>query len=275
MYTTARFAVEIEINGFPVPVGIKLHPRTPSSKNGSGLKLLSPEGKSVKQQYVAFDDSWSGTIGQCKRGIERDGTVTMLSDEALASLGEAERTKLATAHSFAPLDSIDLSLATESYTVVPDDKQPGSERSIQALWNGLRVNRLAYVAEDVVFKGGGPDRLLILHADDRGLWASVMPRAEAQDPGFQWERNDAVGEAFLEHIQAGYEIRPFAATEHPSAATARRQAILDQVLAGQPVEAPTTPEKDVATPDLMAILEGKAKAAKTAATTTSKKEVAA
>jgi non-homologous end joining protein Ku len=150
-YTAWRGALEITISGFPVPVPVVFNPRTGAAKSNSGLSLLSPDGRPVFQRYVTDDEGWSGTIGQCARG--KDGIK--LDDQVVAQLADSERDRLVTPHSFAPLESIDLSIAQGSYAVVPDEQAAGASRQLEVLWNGLRSTGLAYITQ-IVLRGGSP-----------------------------------------------------------------------------------------------------------------------
>jgi len=261
MRSALKVALEVTVNGFPVPIGVQLYSRAASGASGDGFKLADPDGNPVKQKYVS-DTGWSGTIGECARTI--DGVL--LDDDALEQIKNSERTTSAPPQSFAPLHTIDLETASASYAVVPDPKFPGADRSIQALWNGLLSTGLAYMTQ-VTFRAGSGDKILAIYADSYGLWAVTLPRERAEVPTFAWDRDENVGNGFAQAIEAGYEVRDFDGAEFPSAAAARKAAVIEQVLAGQPVQAPAeAPVEAAGAPDLMALLSAsvdKVKAART------------
>jgi non-homologous end joining protein Ku len=249
-YTAWRGAIEITIGGFPVPVNVALTPRTTGMK-AAGFSLMSPDGKPVKQRYITDDESWSGTIGECGRGI--DGKL--IAPETVKAIGESERSSLVEPDSFAPIDSIDFSLASASYAVVADTKAAGAEKQVAVIWNGLRYAKLAYITR-IVMRAGSVDRIIAFYADDHGLWAAALPFAQEikPDPVLPFEADDRVGEMFAKAIAAEYEVKPFDPSEHTPEHAERRARLVEQALAGEEI----TPETPVAAkaeaPDLMALL---------------------
>ena len=171
MRAALKVALEVTVNGFPVPIGVQLYSRTASaSSDTAGFKLADPDGNPVKQTYVS-DAGWSGTIGQCARTMTGpDGHVHLLGEDALEQIKSSERTTVARPQSFAPLHTIDFETATGAYAVLPDPKFPGADRSIQALWNGLLTADVAYMTQ-VTFRAGSGDKILAVYADSFGLWA--------------------------------------------------------------------------------------------------------
>jgi len=254
MRAALKVALEVTVNGFPVPIGVQLYSRTASaSSDTAGFKLADPDGNPVKQTYVS-DAGWSGTIGQCARTMTGpDGHVHLLGEDALEQIKSSERTTVARPQSFAPLHTVDFETATGAYAVLPDSKFPGADRSIQALWNGLLTADVAYMTQ-VTFRAGSGDKILAVYADSFGLWAVTLPRDRVAVPAFAFDRDESVGDSFAANLSGIAPVRDFDGAEFPSAAAARKAQVIEAVLGGYvpaPAEAPVTA---AATPDLMSLL---------------------
>jgi non-homologous end joining protein Ku len=268
-YTAWRGAIEITVGGFPIPVHVALQPRAGAIK-GQGFSLMSPDGQPVQQRYVSADETWSGSIGECARGI--DGVK--LDDDVVKQIGESERDSSVEPESFAPLSSIDLSLSMGAYTVVPDKKIAGAEKSASIVWNGLRHGDLAYITR-IVMRAGGVDRYVAIYAAEEGLRAVALPFVDEvkDEPSMTYVVDENVGEMFVSAIADSYPVQEFA--PGVSVHRERRQQLIDQALAGQAITvAKPAPKAD--TPDLMAALaaamEQPVKKPKTTKTTKTKKD---
>jgi non-homologous end joining protein Ku len=248
-YTAWRGALEITLSGFPVPINIALENRTAPVK-AAGFSLLSPTGLKVSQRYVS-NDGWEGSMADCSRGVNG----TLIPDEVVKAIGESERSLSVEPDSFAPLDSIDFSLATGTYAVIPDDKIPAAARQVSILWNGLRHSRLAYITR-IVMRAGSLDRIVAVWADERGLWAVGLPFGEEikPQPELAFEPDDRVGEMFAQAIAQQYEIKDFDPSDHPAEQAPRRMKLIEQALSGQEIKIPE-PKVQTEQPDLMAALE--------------------
>jgi non-homologous end joining protein Ku len=276
-YTAWRGAVEIKVNGFPIPVNIALEPRTSKLKPPSSFRLVSPEGEAVGQTYITDDDSWRGSVGECARAIENDeGKWVVLDNDTISAIRDSERSTLVEPDSFAPIDTLDLATAHASFAVQPDSKQPGAERQVEVVWNGLRYAKLAYITR-IVMRGGALDGIVAIYADEHGLWAVTMPfeaEIKADVKPAVWEANDEVGAMFAQAIEASYEVKPYDPADHPSVHHGRQVELLKQALAGNVIEAPK-PEPTVEVPDLMAALAASAKQIKGKGKGKAKQKVAA
>jgi len=230
--STWRGAIEFKVNGFPVPVNVRLYARVKGPKKGDGFKLVSPEGKPVVQKYLTLDGDWQGTISECARGVEVvRGKVQKLDDTVIQQISDHQRSAIVRPDSFAPMASIDLALARASYIVVPEDEV--HEGSCRAIWQGLQAGNLAYVTR-IILRAGSPDSLLAIYADKGGLKAVSLPReGEVNDDLDQgWEFNPEDGAKFIRALEDEYEVRPLNAAEHPSDYGVKRQALLEKALAG-------------------------------------------
>jgi non-homologous end joining protein Ku len=268
-YTAWRGAIEINVGGFPIPVHVSFMARKTPMK-GQSFKLISPDGLPVSQQYIAQQivpgadggeptvQEWRGTIGDCARGYEvAKGDIRPLPPEVLEAIGRSERDEMVAPNCFVPLDSIDLALAGDTYSVVPDDQVAGSAKSASVIWNGLRYAGVAYVTQ-IVMRAGAIDRIVAIYADHIGLRAVTLPFAselkdEPVEP--QFEVNDTAGSMFAQAIDTTYEVKPFDSADYTPHHAERRAEALAKWLEGEAIVTPEpTPEPD-AQPDLMAALE--------------------
>ena len=259
--TAWKGAIEFKVKGFPVPVNVRLYGRV-SSKRPEGFVLLSPANKPVAQMYIEDGGKWKGTVSECARGVKVGKEVKPIDAATIESIGKTERSATVEPDSFAPMETIDLTLAKSSYYVVPEDDT--AARSAQVIWNGLLTTELAYVTR-IVMRAGSADQIIAIYADEGGLKAVGLPwEAEINDePVCDWQRDDAVGEMFREVIEQGdYAVRPFDPAEHPSEHRERRAALLAQFLAGQTIQAPTEPETAAEGPDLLSLLTASVEEAK-------------
>jgi non-homologous end joining protein Ku len=276
-YTAWRGAIEVTIQGFPVPINVAFENRTREDKP-EGFALTSPDGHPVKQFYLTEDESWKGTIGDCGRAIKVGKTgLHPVTKDTIEAIGNSERSTSVEPDSFAPLDSIDLALCSGSYAVVPDLKAaPAAARQAEIIWNGLRYSKLAYITR-LVMRAGALDRMVAIYADDDGLWAVGLPWAtEITDvTSHSYTANDEVGAMFAQAISGDYEVAPYDRSAYASEHKARRDGVIAQVLAGQtPTPAPAPKVADDA-PDLMAVLTQAVKDTKKPKATKPRKKVAA
>jgi hypothetical protein len=123
------------------------------------------------------------------------------------------------------------------------------------LWNGLKHTRLAYVTR-ATFTAGSTDRIIVLYATDDQLLAAALPFSPQlyDTPRFGWQDNPAVGGLFAQAVEQAYPVRPFVLADQSSEYSARRQAVIEAVLAGQPVQAVADEAPQQQAPDLMALL---------------------
>jgi non-homologous end joining protein Ku len=243
-------AVEFKVSGMPVPIGLSFYNRHQSPPKSEGFRMVDAKGYPVSQKWETHDGKIVDRSATLK-GIEvAKGQPCKVVDPETIALLEADRTQLAEPDSFAPLSSIDLTLAKATYYVTPDASQPGSEKSAQ-----VRCNDLAYVTR-ITFRGNSPDTLIVIYGAEDGLRAASMPFAGTtnEPPPCGWEPDENVGKVFAAAVAQSYEVANFDPAEHPSEFKARRAKVVEAILADEApaVEAPA-PQKSTE-PDLMALL---------------------
>jgi len=242
----------IDFAGFPVPVAV--YPLVKSTTTES-FKMLGRDGLPVKQQYVQADGE-TIPYGDCGRGVEiGKDEYAPLSAEALEMIADSEKSTVVEAEYFCPVSSLPTVLSTESYSVLPDPKVAGSDRSVNVIWNGLRAHEMAYVTK-VTFRAGSKDRVVAIYATDTGLIARTFPFVEdlhtevaTKSPFVEDEKQAELFGKFVTDDR----VREFSLDDFHSDYRDRRQEAIRQALDGKPL--PTRAEKPLPTADLMAALE--------------------
>ena len=266
-------AIEIKVNGVPFPANVLFNARKKSTR-GPGFKMVGPDGlPPVGRKYeatsgneITSDDIRKAvSVGRGKQAV-----LHPLSSEAVETITDQGKTVMMEADYLAPVASLPVEDALMSYDVTPDLEVAGAERSVNVLWNGLRATGLAYVSHATI---GTRDSIVAIWAGDidEGLKAVSLPFvAEMYPPtGYDaWQVDQEQGNVMAQSFEQEYEIKT--AFDHKAFASdyeARRNAVIDKVLAGQDVPAPEAPKPTEAAPDLMAMLtksvktKAKAKAA--------------
>lgn len=244
----------IDLGGFPVHIALYNRVR---STRGESFRMIAPNGGGVSQQLVDSDGE-PVERAACGRGVERGGALIPLSQEALDTIGKAERSTTLEPGAFAPIDTVPLDLSTTSYAVVPDGKVAGADGPVMILWNGLLARGLAYITT-ITVRSGSRDGILAIYAKDDGLYAAAIPfEAEVNaTPEVEWTVDPKAREVFSAFVEAQYAsiTGPFDHTAFESEYATRREQVLDKVLSGAEVEAPAAPAPADSTPDLLANLE--------------------
>jgi DNA end-binding protein Ku len=261
MAARASWRGGLEFAGFPIHVQLK--PRV-KSRSGESFKTLAPDGQPVRSVYL---DSSGDEVGrdECRKGVPGPkDTWLALSEEAVERIAEGQKSVTLTPHAFSPAAQVPRELAIQAFAVVPDDKVPGSDKPLAIIWNGLLASGDAYCTE-ITMSGGGRDAILAIYADERGLWAVTLPYVDElhPDPEFEFELDDEAAEKFTALIQAAGQARDFDHSEYESQYRARRASVIEAVVSGADVPAPTTKTPDLMAPDLMAALDASLAAAKT------------
>jgi non-homologous end joining protein Ku len=132
----------------------------------------------------------------------------------------------------------------------------GAEQALNIVWNGLLSTGLAWCTQMSI--RGGHDAVLVVYADEAGLFAALLPFEEEvyPAPSFSFERSEKAGNLFAAMVEQEHEIDDFDHSAWKSEYRARRQAAIEAVIAGAPVEALPEPKpEDTKVPDLMGLLE--------------------
>lgn len=238
----------IEFAGWPI--NVVLYSRVKKQRNDS-FRNLAPSGQPVVQQMVDPHDG--AVVRDPRKGVSIGvDTFIVMPLEALEAVKSGVKTEVAKPRQFVPVDSLAWDLAIDRFAVRPDEKVPGSGQSTGIIWNGLRSTGLAYVTQ--VSLTGGHDGILALYADDQGFWGALLPFEEElyPVPTHQFEVDEKAETLFAQVLEAQHEVEPFDHASYESEYRARREAIIDQVVAG---ETPVAPEQPKPEPiDLMAAL---------------------
>lgn len=245
-YTAWRGA--IELNGFPI--NVQLFGRVQDRK-GSSFRQLDPKKQQPVSQVLVDVDGNTVVRDKLLKGVPNGEGFKALSEAQVTSISNAERSRVLTADTFAPLSTIDLSFALSTYAVRGDLKVAGSEKSVNTLWNGLRATGLAYVST-ITMRSGSRDAIIVFYATDTDVLAATLPFAqELQDvPVFTPQENDTQADLF--RLVVGDDVAPFEREKFTSAYLTRRQAAIDAALSGDET-APAVEAKDE--PDVPSDLE--------------------
>jgi non-homologous end joining protein Ku len=254
---TKAWAGALDLGGIAV-VNVELR-RLKKSTRYESFRTLGPDGSPVRSVYLDSNDE-EVDRNQCQKGVQvgkgEKATYKALSAEALERIQEGGKDEIVEPRQFTHLEAVPLELSDMAYQVLPDKNVPGAERSVQTLWNGLLATKLAYVTE-IVMAGGGPDKIIVVYANDRGLWAVAIPY-EAELWGtdsVDWKVDRKAGNKFAAAIEAlGLKIEAFDLSAFKSQYRERRQAVIAEALAGKKV-AKSKAKVKASPPDLMAALE--------------------
>lgn len=248
-HTAWRGAIEFA----SFPVNVVLYSRVQKQRSQS-FRNLAPSGQPVAQQMVDPHDGAVVENSAIRKGVDvGGGKFVVIPPEAIEAVKSGVKTEVAKPRQFVPMDSLAWDLAIDRFAVRPDDKVPGSGQSTGIIWNGLRSTGLAYVTQ--VSLTGGHDGILALYADDQGFWAALLPFEEElyPVPTHQFEVDEKAETLFAQVLEAQHEIEPFDHASYKSEYRARREAIIDQVVAGEPVAQSAEPKPEPV--DLMVVLK--------------------
>jgi non-homologous end joining protein Ku len=251
-------AAHIALEFAGMPVNVQLSNRVKKTRNES-FKTIAPSGAPA-HNGDPVDEMTGKTFNKdlARKGVPvpgQKGAYAVLSADDVETITKGVKTEFAEHAQFAQVDTIAFDLAIDRYSVIPDPKVPGAEVAANILWNGLRESRLAHISQ--VSLSGGMDQLLVVYADDQGLWAAGLPFEEElyAYPTFEFSVDEKAAKLASKKMQK--EAVPFNHSAFKSEYKARRKAVIDAVLAGTPVEI-EQPKAKAATPDLMAMLEAEA-----------------
>lgn len=266
-HTAWRGAVEFA----SFPINVVLYSRVQKQRSQS-FRNLAPSGQPVAQQMVDPHDQAVVENSAIRKGVDvGGGRFIVMPPEAIEAVKSGVKTEVAKPRQFVPVDSLAWDLAIDRFAVRPDDKVPGSGQSTGIIWNGLRSTSLACVTQ--VSLTGGHDGILALYADDQGFWGALLPFEEElyPVPTHQFEVDEKAETLFAQVLEAQHEVEPFDHSAYKSEYRARREAIIDQVVAGK---TPVQPDQPASEPiDLIAVLKASvATKTKTPKKTTKKKE---
>jgi non-homologous end joining protein Ku len=272
-------SLELSINGVPLFVAVELYSRVKKTRNES-FRNLGPDNKPVVNKTFCATTDTEIEDDEIKKGLSLGkGQFAVLTNDAVEAIKQSgvAKTKVAKPDHFAPLDTIALDLAIDRFAVIPDDGTPGAREALNIVWNGLRASGLAMVSQ--VSLKGGMENVLVVYADQRGLWAAALPFEDElyEFPNDGFTEDERAATLFGTAVEQTYEIAPFDHERFVSTQRAQRKALIEKAKAGEKIEAPAEKAEPVqeSKPDLMALLEAAATTAKPAPKTrkkTAKKE---
>jgi DNA end-binding protein Ku len=253
-YRAWRGALELTIAGVPLPVNVEMFARVKASRNKS-FRNLAPSGQPIETK--AYDPATGDELVEsAQKGWDvGKGQFVVMPQEALDEMKKAEKSKVLRVTQYADLASIDLSCAINRYAVRPDPDVAASDQAVQIVWNGLRALGAAYVTPLTL--SASNESVLVIYADERGLWAAALPFADEMYPvpTFAFEESDQAALLFGQMVEGDLGVTEFDHERYEGACRVRRAEIIEKVVAGHVVEStPDEPEPKAAQPDLMSLL---------------------
>lgn len=252
----ARGTFSITLAGVPIQVAA-YHRAT---RKNQSFKMIDPKHQQPVKSVLMDIDGNEVKRDETGRGVETGKVVYPLPAEALPLIEKVGKTEIVEIARFAPLDTVPLELALESYVLVPNDKVPASEQSVQIFWNGLNKTKLVAIIDQLAIATGARPTTFAVVAHDDGLVGYVLPYAHevrGDAPAFVPEPNAKFAKVFATFIEGDYEIEPYDVNVYHDTYTERRRAAIDMALAGKLDEIPVQAEMELPTNggDLMAKLE--------------------
>jgi non-homologous end joining protein Ku len=272
-YRAWRGALELEFQTdagrIPMSISCELYSRVKKTRSES-FTTIAPSGQKAETKRIdpATGEEFSGSRKAVKVGKE----FVPMTEEALEQINAGTRTKLLKPEAFCPASSIAFDLAIDRFYVRPQKDVAGADQALNIVWNGLRATGLAWCTQMSI--RGGHDAILVLYADDAGLFAALLPFEEEvyPAPSFVFEENEHAGNLFAAMVEQEHEIEDFDHSAWESEYRVRRQAAIDAVVAGAPVAVEPEPETKEVVPDLMAALMASVSKNKPAAKKPAKKK---
>jgi non-homologous end joining protein Ku len=265
-YRSWKGALELEFKTddgvVPMSISIELYARVKKARNES-FRTLAPSGQPRETQSIdpatgeVYDDANS------QKGV-KIGTneYVPMTDNAIEQINAGTQTTVLKPEAFCPLDTIALDLAIDRFYVRPQADVAGADQSLNIVWNGLLETGLAWCTQMSI--RGGHDAVLVLYADQVGLFAALLPFADEvyPAPAHVFDHNPKAGKLFASMVGREHDVDDFDHSAWESEYRARRQAAIDAVIEGRDVPAQPSPTPQKASvPDLMAALEASAKKA--------------
>jgi DNA end-binding protein Ku len=236
-------------------VDVELYSRVKKQRNES-FRMLAPSGTPVKQQLIDPETGEVVERSDTRKGLE-------VGADSYKPMGEAEVEKIterskttSVKEQYVPLGEIALDLAIDRFAVRPDEDNPQSVEALNIVWNGLRATGAAWVCGSFSSRGTS-DGILVLYADEAGMWGALLPFEEELYPTPTWlpTKNAKQAKLFGGHIKDEIGIDQFDHASYVSEYRTRRRKVIEAVLNDEDVElvAPSKPKEEKV--DLLAALE--------------------
>jgi len=213
-------------------------------RKNQSFKMLDPKHHQPVKSVLQDIDGNEVERSKTGRGIETGKMVYPLPSEALAMIERVGKTEVVEIERFAPLASVPIELALESYVLVPNEKIPGADQGVQLLWNGLTKTKRAAIIDGLALSSGARPSIFAIMADEHGLTGYVMPfehEIGGDAPAWKPEANARAGKLFAAVLDPdpdsdeNYSLEAYDATVYHDTYAERRQTAIDMALAGKVV----------------------------------------
>lgn len=246
----ARATASASIAFGMVNVPVKLF--TASSSTQVKFKMLSPEGGSLKQQYVDADGEVVARSEMLKGFEFAKGQYVTFTPEEIKAL-DAQSDNQISITEFVPMASVDPLYLDKAYYLAPDK---GGDRAYHLLAAALRETNLCGVAR---YAARGKQYLVLLRAVSEGIVLQQCLHAEDVRPIAGAEIPEAdVNEAELamaKQLVQSLAQDAFDPTKHSDEVRARVEELIQQKVAGEEITVPDAEAPKGQVLDLMASLK--------------------
>lgn len=244
----------IALAGFPIPIRVYNVLRGPGRES---FKMLDPVyGKPLRQQYVDVDNKIIPR-DQSVPGVHLGGdNYVVIPQEAIENFERSQTSTIVDIDSFVVASTVPTEAAVTRFRVTPDERNPGAEKPVQILWNGLMATKRAAIIRDWCPRAGARPSTLAIVADKEGLMAYLLPFAAdvKQDiPQFTPKKDTAAARLFSEVVSPNLEV--YNPDDYIDSYDLNKQAMIDDAVAGAMKETPKAqPQSQSQSPDLMEAL---------------------
>jgi hypothetical protein len=187
-------------------ISIELYARVKKTRSDS-FTTLAPSGKPAETKRIDPDtgEEFSGS----RKGVKVGRDYVAMTDEALEQINAGTKTRVLKPEAFCPLNTIALDLAIDRFYVRPQKEVAGADQSLNIVWNGLKATGLAWCTQMSI--RGGHDAVLVLYADDSGLYAALLPFEEEVYPAPSFEFTDSrkAGDLFAAMVEQEHDVTAF------------------------------------------------------------------
>lgn len=250
----------VNFGGFPIPLAAY---SATSSKSADSFKSLCPcHSQPISQIKTCATTGEKIDNADLLKGAEMSkGNIYTLDKAALEAISSGESTKSVDVERFASYASFErhLWLADKSFRIIADPKFPGSDKSANVLWNGLRASERVAVIDGWISRAGARPATLVIYADDDGLIGVTLPYERQLVAGLpaggfgEDEKAAAMFEAFVD--AQDYSTDDFDLGTYVDMYRERRDDLIAKAVKGEPIEAADVKPAAPSGPDLMAAME--------------------
>jgi DNA end-binding protein Ku len=230
-----------------------------ADKRATALKMCSPAGNAVEQRYVDTETGEIFAPAECqKAAVAADGSLFLIDKETVKAIDESCKIDSLTIDGFIPVDEIPLERSESCYFVAPPKgAAPAQVKPLALLAAGLKQTGKAGHGKLTLRT---QQRAFVVYEKDGGLLLNTLAFADEfiapAEAGEQLasvavdEKTVGLAATLIEALAA----EPGALDAYTDEAKPKKSALIEAVLAGEQVTAPTAAAPVAKTDDLEALL---------------------